>query len=69
MIKRKITTRIILDGRVDNTYTQMRRVYTDDQGEYVNCDRNKYHIVDDSFDIVYTTGRAFTFAEVFKGMI
>lgn len=69
MIKRKITTRIILDGVVDNTYTQMRRVYTDDQGEYVNCDRNKYHIVNDSFDIVYTTGRAFTFEEVFKGMI
>ena len=69
MIKRKITTRVILDGVVDKTFTQMRRVYTDDQGEYVNCDRNRYHIVNDSFDIVYTTGRAFTFAEVFKGMI
>jgi hypothetical protein len=69
MIKRKITTRVILDGVVDKTFTQMRRVYTDDQGEYVNCDQNKYHIVNDSFDIVYTTGRAFTFAEVFKGMI
>jgi hypothetical protein len=69
MTKRKITTRIILDGVVDNTYTQMRQVYTDDKGEYVNCDRNRYHIVDDSFDIVYTTGRAFTFAQVLKDLI
>jgi len=69
MNKRKITTRVILDGVVDNTYTQMRQVYTDDKGEYVNCDRNRYHIVDDSFDIVYTTGRAFTFSEVLKDLI
>jgi hypothetical protein len=68
MNKRKITTRIILDGVVDNTYTQMRQVYTDDKGEYVNCDRNRYHITNDSFDIVYTTGRAFTFAEVLKDL-
>jgi len=66
MTKRKITTRVVLDGVVDNTYTQMRQVYTDNKGEYVNCDRNRYHIVNDSFDIVYTTGRAFTFAEVLK---
>ena len=38
MNKRKITTRVIFDGVVDKTYTQMRQVYTDDQGEYVNCD-------------------------------
>ena len=69
MTKRKITTRVILDGVVDNTFTQMRQVYTDDKGEYVNCDRNKYHIENDSFDIVYTTGRAFTFAEVLKDMV
>jgi hypothetical protein len=69
MTKRKITTRIMLDGVVDNTYTQMRQVYTDDKGEYVNCDRNRYHIVNDSFDIVYTTGRAFTFAEVLKDFV
>jgi len=69
MNKRKITTRVILDGVVDNTYTQMRQVYTDDKGEYVNCDRNRYHIANDSFDIVYTTGRAFTFAEVLKNLI
>jgi len=69
MNKRKITTRIMLDGVVDNTYTQMRQVYTDDKGEYVNCDRNRYHIVNDSFDIVYTTGRAFTFAEVLKDFV
>jgi len=43
MNKRKITTRIMLDGVVDNTFTQMRQVYTDDKGEYVNCDRNAAH--------------------------
>ena len=69
MTKRKITTRVILDGVVDNTFTQMRQVYADDKGEYVNCDRNRYHITNDSFDIVYTTGRAFTFAEVLKDLI
>ena len=69
MNKRKITTRVMLDGVVDNTYTQIRQVYTDDKGEYVNCDRNRYHITNDSFDIVYTTGRAFTFAEVLKDLI
>jgi len=69
MNKRKITTRVMLDGAVDNTFTQMRQVYTDDKGEYVNCDRNRYHIVNDSFDIVYTTGRAFTFAEVLKDFV
>ena len=69
MTKRKITTRIMLDGVVDNTYTQMRQIYTDDKGEYVNCDRNRYHIENDSFDIVYTTGRAFTFSEVLKNLI
>jgi hypothetical protein len=56
MNKRKITTRIMLDGVVDNTYTQMRQVYTDNNGEYVNCDRFKRYIVNDSFDVVYTTG-------------
>ena len=64
MNKRKITTRIILDGVVDNTYTQMRQVYTDEKGEYVNCDRNRYYITNDSFDIVYTTGKAITFSEL-----
>jgi hypothetical protein len=64
MNKRKITTRIMLDGVVDNTFTQMRQVYTDEVGEYVNCDRNKYHIENDNFDIVYTTGTAITFSEL-----
>ncbi len=64
MNKRKIATRIMLDGVVDNTFTQMRQVYTDAVGEYVNCDRNKYYIVNDSFDIVYTTGTAITFSEL-----
>jgi hypothetical protein len=69
MTKRKITTRVMLDGVVDSTFTQLRQVYTDAKGEYVNCDRNKYHITNDSFDIVYTTGKAITFKELFKDMI
>jgi hypothetical protein len=68
MIKRKITTRVMLDGVVDSTFTQMRQVYTDSVGEYVNCDRNKYYIVNDSFDIVYTTGKAITFNELIEKM-
>ena len=69
MNKRKITTRVIFDGAVDKTYTQMRQVYTDDKGEYVNCDRNRYRIENDSFDIVYTTGRVISASDLFKGMI
>ena len=69
MNKRKITTRVIFDGSVDNTFTQMRQVYTDEKGEYVNCTRNRYYIENDSFDIVYTTGRAISVKELFKGMI
>jgi hypothetical protein len=69
MNKRKITTRVIFDGAVDKTYTQMRQVYTDDKGEYVNCNRNRYHIENDSFDIVYTTGQAISVGELFKDMI
>jgi hypothetical protein len=69
MNKRKITTRIIFDGVIDNTFTQMRQVYSDNKGEYVNCNRNRYHIENDSFDIVYTTGQAISVGELFKGMI
>jgi hypothetical protein len=69
MNKRKITTRVIFDGVIDNTFTQMRQVYSDNKGEYVNCNRNRYHIENDSFDIVYTTGRAISVGELFKGMI
>ena len=69
MNKRKITTRVIFDGVVDNTYTQMRQVYADDQGEYVNCNCNRYHIENDSFDIVYTTGRAISVKELFKEVV
>ena len=64
MNKRKITTRVIFDGVVDKTYTQMRQVYSDDQGEYVNCDRRQYRIENDSFDIVYTSGTAITFSQL-----
>ena len=69
MNKRKITTRVIFDGVIDNTFAQMRQVYTDEKGEYVNCTRNRYYIENDSFDIVYTTGRAISVKELFKGMI
>lgn len=69
MNKRKITTRVVLDGVVDKTYTQLRQVYTDDKGEYVNCNRIRYYIENDSFDIVYTTGKAISFKELFKDMI
>jgi len=60
MTKRKITTRVVLDGDVDHTFTQMRQVYIDDRGEYVNCNRNRKYIANDSFDIVYTTGKSLT---------
>ncbi len=69
MNKRKITTRVVLDGVVDHTFTQMRQVFTDDKGEYVNCDRNKYHIINDSFDIVYTTGRAISATDLLKDLV
>jgi hypothetical protein len=64
MNKRKITTRVIFDGVIDNTFTQMRQVYTDEKGEYVNCTRNRYYIENDSFDIVYTTGRVISVSEL-----
>ena len=64
MNKRKITTRIIFDGVIDNTFTQMRQVYSDNKGEYVNCNRNRYHIENDSFEIVYTTGRVISVSEL-----
>jgi len=61
MTKRKITTQVVVDGNVDHTFTQMRQVYIDDdRGEYVNCNRNRKYIVNDSFDIVFTTGRSLT---------
>ena len=69
MNKRKITTRVVLDGVVDNTYTQMRQVYTDEKGEYVNCDRNRYYITNDSFDINYYTGTAVSFQEMLKARL
>ena len=63
MTKRKITTRVVVDGNMDHTFTQMRQVYIDDRddrGEYVNCNRIRKYIANDSFDIVYTTGRSLT---------
>ena len=69
MNKRKITARVIFDGAVDKTYTQMRQVYTDENGEYVNCTRNRYYIENDSFDIIYHTGKAVSFNEMLKAML
>ena len=69
MNKRKITTRVIFDVAVDKTYTQMRQVYSDEKGEYVNCNRNRYYIQNDSFDIVYTTIRAISVGELFKELV
>ena len=66
---RKITTRVILDGVVDNTFTRMRQVYTDAKGEYINCMRNKYYLVNDSFDIIYHTGTAVSFHEMLKARL
>ena len=66
---RKITTRVILDGVVDNTFTKMRQVYTDEKGEYINCMRNKYYLVNDSFDINYYTGTAVSFQEMLKARL
>ena len=66
---RKITTRVVLDGVVDNTFTKMRQVYTDEKGEYINCMRNKYYLVNDSFDINYYTGTAVSFQEMLKAML
>lgn len=66
---RKITTRIIFDGVVDNTFTRMRQVYTDAKGEYINCMRNKYYLVNDSFDINYYTGTAVSFHEMLKARL
>jgi hypothetical protein len=54
MNKRKITTRIIFDGVIDNTFTQMRQVYTDEKGEYVNCNRNRYYIKNDKDQLALT---------------
>ena len=69
MTKRKITTRIIFDGVIDNTFTRMRQVFTDAKGEYVNCNHNRYHITNDSFDINYYTGRAVSFHEMLKARL
>ena len=69
MNKRKITTRVILDGVVEHTFTQMRQIYTDDRGEYVKCERSRRYIVNDNFDLVYTTGRVISASELFKEQV
>jgi hypothetical protein len=69
MNKRKITYRVVLDGIVQNTYTEMRQVYTDEKGEYINCMRNKYYLVNDSYDINFYTGRAISLTDLFKAAV
>ena len=72
MNKRKITCRVIFDGVVKETYIKMRRVYTDNQGEYIKSyspSYREYYLVDDSYDMVFTTGRAISLSNLFKGMV
>jgi len=72
MNKRKITCRVIFDGVVKDTYIKMRRVYTDSQGEYIKSyspSYREYYLVDDSYDMVFTTGRAISLSNLFKGKV
>ena len=72
MNKRKITCRTLLDGVVKNTYTEMRRVYTDSQGEYIKSyspSYREYYLVNDSYDMVFTTCRAISLSNLFKGKV
>ena len=57
MNKRRITYRVLIDGVVTKINTEMRQVYTDSQGEYIKSMRNKYYLVNDSYDINYYSGR------------
>jgi hypothetical protein len=69
MNKRKITCQVIFDGVVKDTYIKMRRVYTDSQGEYIKSyspSYREYYLVDDSYDMVFTTGRAISLSNLFK---
>jgi len=66
MNKRKITCRALLDGVVKNTFTEMRRVYTDSQGEYVKSMGRKYRLVNDSYDSNYSAVPWTSFNDLFK---
>ena len=69
MNKRKITCQVIFDGVVKDTYIKMRRVYTDSQGEYIKSyspSYREYYLVDDSYDMVFTTGQAISLSDLFK---
>lgn len=55
MNKRKITYRVLIDGVVTKSNTEMRQVYTDGQGEYIKSMGRKYRLVNDSYDINYYT--------------
>ena len=57
MNKRRITYRVLIDGVVTKSNTEMRQVYTDSQGEYIKSMQNKYYLVNDSYDINYYSGR------------
>ena len=68
MNKRQITCRALLDGVVKKTYTEMRRVYTDSQGEYIKSMGRKYRLVNDSYDSNYYTVPWTSLNDLIKGM-
>jgi hypothetical protein len=65
MNKRKITYRVLIDGVVTKSNTEMRRVYTDSQGEYIKSMGRKYRLVNDSYDLNYYTVPAISLNELF----
>ena len=69
MNKRRITYRVLIDGVVTKINTEMRQVYTDSQGEYIKSMRNKYYLVNDSYDINYYSGRGIQLKNFLGGMI
>ena len=69
MNKRRITYRVLIDGVVTKSNTEMRQVYTDSQGEYIKSMGNKYYLVNDSYDINYYSGRGIQLKNLIRGMI
>ena len=65
MNKRKITYRVLIDGVVTKSNTEMRRVYTDSQGEYIKSMGRNYRLVNDSYDLNYYTVPAISLNELF----
>ena len=69
MNKRKITYRVLIDGVVTKSNTEMRRVYTDSQGEYIKSMGRKYRLVNDSYDLNYYTVPAISLNELFEAAV